>query len=399
MVTRKFIARSLNTIKIWNVISVTNGYQVEYGNINFSKLSTVNRLYTLKEMESLIRKKLKQGYVEITNFENVNYDSILGMANTDLDNHPKPMKAQPFKLGKFDYSEYAFGQPKINGVRCFIIWGTVHEGEGMFAKTTEQAIILSKEGNRYVLPHIEKLFNKLMFQSVDAYDGELYIPGYTLNQIKASIPMINHKGTLSKPSGKPELVQFWMFDIADDNKSQVNRLALINYMSDGYFNNIAITQNSVNDHLNLKSNIVIVQSKVIYNDSEALAFANNAIAAGFEGAIIRNIDATYNFGQRPRTMMKIKLNSQGMAVQDAEFEVIDVIPKPNEPETGLFICKNDINDETFKCNPEGTFKQRAEYLINKHKYIGKLATVKFGERSGIKRVPFHANVITIRDYE
>jgi len=40
-----------------------------------------------------------------------------------------------------------------------------------------------------------------------------------------------------------------------------------------------------------------------------------------------------------------------------------------------------------------------EYLRNKDKYVGKLATVKYYERSGVDCVPFHANVITIRNYE
>ena len=85
--------------------------------------------------------------------------------------------------------------------------------------------------------------------------------------------------------------------------------------------------------------------------------------------------------------------------KNTECKIIDIILKED---TGnrtyiCFVLQNDINDHTFESVPYGDESERQEYLINKDKYIGRYATVEFYERSGVKDVPFHSNVVTIRD--
>ncbi len=384
-------ARNINgNIKLWLIYKSNVGYHIKYGNLHHS-LIELGRVFTAKEIDSKYRKKLKEGYKEIslTDYNNNNYN--LPKTNTDANGFLKPVKCQRFVINKFNYP--AFAQPKINGLRAFIIWGTIVEGDGMFKTEKEQAVILSKEGNRYVLPEIERAFTKDMFNNVDAYDGELYVPGYKLNQVKKCIPIINYKGTLSKVSGDPSLVSFWMFDVAMDNIIQRDRLDRIIHFdkldNDIYYFNVE--RNTMFDIMGTK--IVSVLSKIVYSDEMAIQYTNMCINAGFEGSVIRDMDAEYAFGSRPKTMMKIK------NFIDAEFEIIDIIPKPHEPSSALFICRNDINDTTFKVNPMGTLSKRKEYLANKDKYIGKKATIKYYERSGVKDVPLHASLVTIRDYE
>ena len=57
-----------------------------------------------------------------------------------------------------------------------------------------------------------------------------------------------------------------------------------------------------------------------------------------------------------------------------------------------------MNNLSFEAVPKGDYEQRLEYIDNKHLYIGKKATIKFYERT-INNLPFHGNVIGIRDYE
>jgi len=52
----------------------------------------------------------------------------------------------------------------------------------------------------------------------------------------------------------------------------------------------------------------------------------------------------------------------------------------------------------FECNGTGTVEDKLNILNNKDYYKGKFATVKFYERTK-NGIPFHANVIGIRDYE
>ena len=374
-----------NKILIWQIIENT----VSYGQYN-GVMHVDKRLYE-DELKRKMRLKLKHGYMVVTlPITHETKAKLIYHSGTDNETgNLTPMKAQKFQLNKFKYPAYA--QPKINGVRAFIIWGTVVTGKGMFTESKKQAMILSKDGHRYVLPKIEQLFTENMFTDVDAYDGELYIPGFKLNEVRRCIPMINARGTLSQPSGNPDLVQFWNFDIGVENLSQRDRLVSLVHISSDNRYNFNITTNTMFDSKSYRW--IYVNSKIVNNDDEVIAYTNMAINAGFEGAVIRDMEAEYAFGSRPKTMMKVK------RFQDAEFEIIDIVSKVNEPDSALFVCRNDINDATFKVNPMGTLTERKEYLTNKVDYIGKKATVKFYERSGVKDVPFHASLITVRNYE
>lgn len=86
------------------------------------------------------------------------------------------------------------------------------------------------------------------------------------------------------------------------------------------------------------------------------------------------MDAEYAFGSRPMTIMKSK------QFLDSEFEIVDVVPMDKEPECGMFVLRNDINDETFTCVSMASYTDKVYYLSDKNKYIGKMATVKFYER-------------------
>jgi hypothetical protein len=394
---RRFISRSLDgNIKLWEIHIKDTHCELHYGILNGSlAIMTIND--TPSQLNSRIRKKLKKGYIEITDeqFKTANLNSLLPATNKDIEGNLKPMLAQKFKVGTFNYP--AGAQPKINGLRAFIIWGTVIQGDGMFRNESEQAVILSREGSRYVLPHIEKLFTKEMFENIDAFDGELYVPGLKLNEIKSCVPMVNDRGTISKPSGNPLLVQFWMFDVATEDTQQLDRYTNINLYPISKDVKATIMNPSAHYVLAHKTSskyIILIPLTYVDNDNTLLAFANKCIEAGFEGAVVRDFHAEYAYGQRPKTMMKVK------RFVDAEFEVLDIFLDDTKSTTVVkFKLRNDINDNTFEAMPMGTADERLNYYHKRENIIGKLATVKFYERSGVKEVPFHGNVVTIRDYE
>ena len=143
-------------------------------------------------------------------------------------------------------------------------------------------------------------------------------------------------------------------------------------------------------------NIIVLNSDIANNDMESINYMECAISNGFEGAVIRNKKADYCFGQRPKTMMKLK------KFKDSEFEIVDIESKGNPNDkvgfTIVYTLLNDINDLMFECNGTGTVEDKLNILNNKDYYKGKFATVKFYERTK-NGIPFHANVIGIRDYE
>ena len=62
-------------------------------------------------------------------------------------NVDKPMKCQKWKTGIFDYSNGAFADPKINGVRCTIKLDEVDNG--LFGKTKKKLLLEVKKSLRY----------------------------------------------------------------------------------------------------------------------------------------------------------------------------------------------------------------------------------------------------------
>ena len=390
-------ARALNgKIKVWYIDGYLGDYIIIRSGYFNNQLTTYRSKITMKSVDaqilSTIRKKKMQGYKnldEICILANTTEPSVvteswlqqvMPKSNLDYNYNLKPMKCQKFVPNKMHYP--AFVQPKLNGVRAVLRWESNEVGVGLFAGTKERAVIRSKEGLEYYFPRITEPLEKDFFIDSEtrlqlAYDGELYLHNTPLNIINSACPMINSNGVIAKTSNPRtyDLMNFVIFDVAVEDLSQKIRIDLIEEVDLSY------------------EGIQTVTTSEVTTDEDVASFTVDYIARGYEGAVVRDMDAEYGFGSRPRNIMKSK------QFQDGEFEVIDIIPKPKEPDTALFILKNDINDNVFECNPMGVYAIRKRYLDNKSEYIGKMATVKFYERSGVKQVPFHANMVTIRDYE
>ena len=345
------------------------------------------------EAEARWTKKKKQGYKSLKDLGINSVDDLeeaLPMDRTDANNISKPMKAQPYyKVKTVDGKKIktneplikfpCYGQPKLNGFRVMARWEKVTEGEGIFATEVEKVIFRSKEGLRYdILEHIEAEFTKEMFRNKGeerdtplynlAFDGEMYIHGEILSEISSAV---------RKRNEKTSKLEFHIFDIAVPQITQklrfVDLLELRNYI----FNN------------NLKT-IKTVEFVNCENNEQAQNLTDLWIKQGYEGGIFRDKKASYQFGKRPQTMVKLKRS------EDKEFKIVDVIGGDNAPDLGIFVCIAE-NGERFNVTPEGSHEKKKEYLSNRLNYIGKQLTVRFFERT-ITGVPFHA-VGVVRDYE
>jgi len=342
-----------------------------------------------KELESEYKDHIKKGYKEyapnglqlhltITDLQNINFiESIVDKTNTDALGFAKPMKCQKFALGKYRYPVIA--QPKYNGVRCTVSKDLFNND--MF--NTCPVLLLSKEGVKYNVLHLyEALYKTLEYlESIGinnpVLDGELYIP---------NIPVTTISGAC-RNSDNPynKQLQYVIFDLSIENYTQKERLKFVDSIPFIY-------------HLNDYKTPLVYKSrfKLINNDEESIEYLDECLKAGYEGSVNRELEQEYAFGQRPMFMRKLKKFS------DAEFEILDIIPYGDRSQTvGVgckIICKNDTTDGTFEVTPLGNTEFRLRLVDEKDLLIGKMATVKFYERT-ITDLPFHANVISIRDYE
>lgn len=354
------------------------------------------------EIESLIKAKRKEGYKELADlYDNahiaeqdisklglVHYlDTYLPKFNTDNNGAFIPMLCKTLEDNKpFERGDY-FGQWKINGERCII---TADKTTGLFEEI--KLHYRSREGvdwtdklsylDDFLLPCIPKEIIDMMLEEGVGLDGELYLPGYGINEINSFI-----KNTELPQHYK---LQFWMYDLCVENMSAYSRQHVL---TDNFKKYIPLHLKTKEDHLNNNNHLILLPNEDIEDISNAIKQRDYYISLGFEGLVIREKYAEYQFGgRRNNSMLKFKKKEDGL------FEIINIVPEGHKrANLGKFVLKNDINDAEFECTYNAPHKAQEEILANKNKYTtGEyLCLVEFRERSGQLRVPFHAKVVKL----
>lgn len=350
------------------------------------------------EVESRYKQKRKQGYKFLDEIKDdswstpVKEDALLTYLETYLpydrttaDGTLLPMLAKTFNNTNnkiFNKTPIRIGQYKINGLRCII--SAKRNNTDMFKPISLR--FQSREGTYwnslsnledYLLTVIPNEFLNKMIDEDWELDGELYLPGYKVNEI-------NH--FVKDPKCKEnKFIQYWCYDGIIDDTPQYRRLDILGQV----FENKTYEFTSLNNHLNNKERFIYINNYIIENEDDAVKYRNLFIDLGFEGLILRDPDKEYQIGKRNSSMIKFK------DVMEGSFKIINIYPEGISRNIPLFLCKNDINNETFEVHINGTLKDQEKYLYSKDKFIGKTLYITFGERSGVSRVPFHVKTVRL----
>ncbi len=361
------------------------GKSVHYATIAAPK--NVNTAYN-----SYINEKRKEGYKELkdlydnapeslSNEDLLNYlRTYLPKFNTHEDGKFIPMLCKTLQDNKpFEKGSY-FGQWKINGERCII---TASKTNDLFANT--KLHYRSREGvdwtnklsylDDFIIPKINGYVLAMMIEEGVGLDGELYLPGYNINEINSFI----------KNTELPQhyQLQYWCYDLCIENMPAIARQKLLSSMNKY---DIFISKDI---HLNNKNVFHAIPSYTIDNIQEAVEIRDKFISYGFEGLVIREKNTEYQFGgKRNNAMLKFKKKEDGL------FDVVDI--KPDKRGLPIFTLKNDLNNELFDATINLPQNKQMLYFEIKDAVVknGK-ALVEFRERSGVKQVPFHAKIIKI----
>lgn len=351
----------------------------------------------IAESNSRITKKRKEGYKEVNELYdnapiefasrpllNTYLDTYLPKFNTDNNGDSQVMLAKTFEYDKVFKNGIRIGQWKINGLRCNI--GAQTTIGDMFKPV--RLIFKSREGVEWKMEYLEEYLLTIIPQSLidemiytgAKLDGEIYLPGYGVNEINHFVK--------DKTCYQHKLLQYWCYDyMIEDTSQHARNLQLYNNFSMYTLKPFI----SKYEHLNQTSKLVLLPNVSIDTDDKALDTRDKFLEAGFEGLILRDVYAEYQFGKRNSTMIKFK------PLLDGLFTIMDIVPEGqrrlNLPK---FICRNDINDEYFECKIKGSFADQERYLNNLHEYISKQLKVEYRERSGVKQVPFHAIGLEIK---
>ena len=348
------------------------------------------------EMKSRINDKLKAGYITLSEVvdetgtppvEDINspilaaylerylpYDLSNGRDKTIL-----AMKAKTYTGKVWKKESVMLGQPKINGLRCLI---TASRNNDMFKPynlkfQSLEGVVWNTLGNLedYLLSVLPASFVDNMIDEGWAMDGEVYLPGYSVNDI-------NH---FVKDATAPEnkLLQYWCYDLAIEDMSQSKRDFIRCNIDTPTF------KIGKNEHINNTDRLVILKSEEITNDLEAIKARNLCLGCGYEGLILRNPNTDYQFGRRRVGYMeKFKTATEG------DFKIIDIY-KEEKRNLPILLCQNDINDATFETRLSASFEAQETVLTMKDEFIGRFVHLEFGERSGIKKVPFHIKEVKL----
>lgn len=374
--------------------SITVFYGLIRGNIR-KEIYTVTQKDGNKELQSRYNDKIKQGYkylveicdmndrppvedvssLELYNFLNIYLPKELTNGNSGL---LLPMLAKTYSGNVWKKVNYMLGQYKINGLRCII---TAYTQNDIFKPIrlcfqSREGIIWNTLGylEDYLLSVISTNIIDDMINGFAALDGEVYLPGYTVNQINHFVKDAN--------CVENKLLQFWCYDIMmEGNQTHRNTYR--------YHIKMPTRFNNIKEHYNNKEQLIILPSGYITNDNEAIDARNHFINLGFEGLILRNAETDYQYGRRRANYMeKFKDAAEG------DFIILDIY-KEKKRDLPILLCKNDINNEKFETRLSVSHIVQQEVLFDSQSYIGRTVHIEYGERSGVSRVPFHIKTVVI----
>jgi len=281
----------------------------------------------IAEMEAKIIKKLEKEYFKT--IEETESSEVL-----------LPMLAKDYKKEshKVDWTKAVYVQPKLDGMRALGSKGTLTSRQGKDIDT---------------VPHIKDMLATLNKENID---GELYTHGLTFQE--------NMKLVKKYRAGETEQIKYCVYDMVSDKPFFERYQDLCS---------IVASYGAV---------VHTVYTKQVYSEAEVKKAHAMFLSEGYEGTIIRHGNNGYKIKGRSSNLLKYK------DFIDEVFEIIDVVSSEKCPEQGLFECKTKTG-QVFRTGMKMSHEERAEVLVNKKKYIGKKAEIRFFEWTdgGLPRFP------------
>lgn len=267
----------------------------------------------------------------------------------------RPMLADSFekRLGK-NVTFPAHIQPKLDGMRAVAYW----DGD--------KVEILSRSGKSYraigSLEHIATAIEQVLPKGL-MLDGEIYAHGEDFQT--------NTKLLKKYRPGESEALVLHAYDLIDLTHLDAP-------WRQRHQNLLKFSENfTAGGPLEIVPTEQVASQEAVYERHAAY------LEQGFEGAIVRLLDAPYELGKRSNCLLKVK------SFQDEEFQIVSVSDGVGKFEgCAIFRCVTPGGKE-FDVTPKGTMEERAEMYQQRDTYIGQLLKVQFFEKTqdGLPRFP------------
>ena len=361
---------STGKIQQWKIWTKGNVIFSESGQVDGKKIPTSDTIKAGKnvgkktettpaeqaalEAEAKYKKQLKKGYVHSIK------DAEAGKTDAVIKGGHKLMKGQGWDKHKKKIKFPCAIQPKLDGIRAG------NESEQLWSYTREK--ILTAE---HILEEMREC--GLIAQPTD---GELYN-----HDLKDDFEVISSAVRNSKDQSQATLMQYHIYDLVMPDKTFKERLEMMDAMAE------------VCDAYDLR-HIRFVQTEICNNEEEVVSAYNNFLDQGYEGAIVRQLDAKYE-GRKGYSFLKMKL------FEDAEFKVVGMEEGRGKLQghAAKFICE--INDEhgkrTFKAKAKEKQKFLEDCFKNPKLWKNRILTVTFMGYTKKNKVPRHGVGKAFRD--
>lgn len=258
-------------------------------------------------------------------------------------------------------------QPKLDGERCRSV--PLEDGGHLLLSSEENVV--------HSVPHINEQLNTLAGmlggQLPAELDGELYVHGWPFEAIHSVV------GRTVNIHPDHRQMDYHLFDIVDEKRSQVERLNYLKMLSEAF---------------NQLPNIYFVRSVIVANLEEVLYYFDEFRKDGYEGIIVRHCDAPYKRA-RSTWMMKFKPKKSDIYQIVGWKEEITINGEP-KGRLGALICVGDDGTE-FSVGTGFTDEMRNFLWSVKEILPGRQVRIAYQHITsgkGVPRFPVFVEVLT-----
>jgi DNA ligase-1 len=301
------------------------------------------------------QKQLKKGYVTTAEAAQA------GELDVTVAGSISPMLAHKFAEQGHKIVYPAYGQPKLDGMRCIAI---VDDGTATLWSRERRAIISA--------PHIVAELEARFPTGRIEFDGELYNHDMKAD-FERFMSLVRQK---DRPHPDHKLIQYHVYDMPVPGLAWEDRYAgMITVLAQDF------------------EYIRQVLTAPIQDETEVPTVFAAYRALGYEGLMLRNARAHY-VNKRSYDLQKVK------EFDDGEFAIIDIVEGRGRlmGHVGAFVCRME-NRTTFEAKMSGDTGRLKEFWDDHALWLGKKLTVRYQGLTGKNNVPRFPVGVIIRDYE
>lgn len=306
------------------------------------------------EYNSVIQKYLDKGYKKVEELFSVPLDKLseeeinekLPMIKTNANDVPIPMGCKKYtEVATKAFNKEYMASRKLDGVKCIF-----YMRDGVIRTS-------SRGGKNYDVAANHLINDPAMIEIFKEHpdimlDGELYKHGWTLQKISG----LARTKELTPDKYKDILqLEYWIYDIADDKLKFEDRWELMQ---------------DLEPIISKSDRLKLVEQTPISGWLGIDCLNKKYVEEGFEGVVIKRLDAYYGYGKKTSAAIKVK------DYKDAEFLIVGWVPGLRPEEDMCFVMETK-SGKRFKAKPTGDRDTKSDYVANINDIIGHMGTVTY----------------------